>query len=138
LDERLGGWRQEGVYRMGESFHGLLKFARVGRPIRKEIAMKSIFIGNLDFSTTEDQLRALFAAHGAVETVTLVRDRDTGQPRGFAFLEMTNDSEAEKAIQALNGSALGSGKLTVNEARPKAASDRGSDLRKREHRRNRF
>lgn len=62
--------------------------------------MKNIFIGNLDFSTTEDQLRALFAAHGAVETVTIVRDRDTGQPRGFAFLEMTNDSEAEKAIQA--------------------------------------
>jgi len=100
--------------------------------------MKNIYIGSLDFNTTEDQLRALFAAHGAVETVTIVRDRDTGRPRGFAFLEMTNDSEAEKAIQALNGSALGSGKLTVNEARPKAASDRGSDLRKREHRRNRF
>jgi cold-inducible RNA-binding protein len=104
----------------------------------REIAMKNIFIGNLDFSTTEDQLRALFAAHGAVETVTIVRDRDTGQPRGFAFLEMTNDSEAEKAIQALNGTALGGGKLTINEARPKLASNRGSELRKREHRLNRF
>ncbi|MFZ3210188.1 MAG: RNA-binding protein [Terriglobales bacterium] len=104
----------------------------------REIAMKNIYIGNLDFSTTEDQLRGLFAAHGAVETVTIVRDRDTGQPRGFAFLEMTNDSEAEKAIQALNGTALGGGKLTINEARPKLASNRGGDLQKREHRLNRF
>jgi cold-inducible RNA-binding protein len=100
--------------------------------------MKNIFIGNLDFSTTEDQLRALFAAHGAVETVTLVRDRDTGQPRGFAFLEMTNDSEAEKAIQALNGTLLGGRTLTINEARPKLISNSDSDLRKREHRLNRF
>ena len=100
--------------------------------------MKNIFIGNLDFSTTEDQLRALFAAHGAVETVTLVTDRDTGQPRGFAFLEMTNDSEAEKAIQALNGTLLGGRTLTIEEARPKVVSDRGGDLQKREHRLNRF
>jgi RNA recognition motif-containing protein len=100
--------------------------------------MKSMYIGNLDFSTTEDQLRALFAAHGAVETVTLVRDRDTGQPRGFAFLEMTNDSEAEKAIQALNGTLLGGRTLTINEARPKLASNRGGDLQKREHLLNRF
>jgi RNA recognition motif-containing protein len=104
----------------------------------REIVMKNIFIGNLDFSTTEDQLRALFATHGAVETVTLVRDRDTGRPRGFAFLEMTNGSEAEKAIQALNGTALGGGKLTINEARPKLVSDRSGELRKREHRLNRF
>ncbi|MFZ3210743.1 MAG: RNA-binding protein [Terriglobales bacterium] len=100
--------------------------------------MKSIFIGDLDFSTTEDQLRALFAAHGAVETVTIVRNRDTGQPRGFAFLEMTNDSEAEKAIQALNGTLLGGRTLIINEARPKPASSRGGDLQKREHRLNRF
>ena len=53
--------------------------------------MKNIYIGNLDQSATEDQLRTLFVAHGAVETVTIVKDRDTGQPRGFAFLEMTND-----------------------------------------------
>ena len=100
--------------------------------------MKNLYIGNLDFNTTEDQLRALFAAHGAVETVTIVRDRDTGQPRGFAFLEMTNDSDAEKAIQALNGTAFGGGKLTINEARPKLAINRGSNLRMREHRLNRF
>ena len=100
--------------------------------------MKNIYIGNLDFSTTEDQLRALFAPHGAVETVTIVRDRDTGLPRGFAFLEMTTDSEAEKAIQALNGRVFGRGRLTINEARPKLVTDRGADLQKREHRLNRF
>jgi len=100
--------------------------------------MKNIFIGNLDFGTTEDQLRALLAAHGAVETVTIVRDRDTGQPRGFAFLEMTNDGEADKAIQALNGTILGGRALTVNEARSKPASSGGDNLRKRGHRLNRF
>ena len=100
--------------------------------------MKNLYIGNLDFNTTEDQLRALFAAHGAVEATTIVRDRDTGQPRGFAFLAMTNDSEAEKAIQALNGTALRGGKLTINEAGPKLVSDRGGELGKREHRLNRF
>ena len=100
--------------------------------------MKNIFIGNLDFSTTEDQLRALFAAHGAVETVTIVKDRDTGQLRGFAFLEMTNDSAAEEAIQTLNGTLLEGRTLTIEEARPKVVSDRGGDLQKREHRLNRF
>ena len=100
--------------------------------------MKNIFIGNLDFGTTEDQLRALLAAHGAVETVTIVRDRDTGQPRGFAFLEMTNDGEADKAIQALNGTILGGRALTVNEARSKPARSRGDELRTRGHRLNRF
>jgi RNA recognition motif-containing protein len=102
------------------------------------MTMKNIYIGNLDYSTTEDQLRTLFLAHGAVETATVVRDRDTGQPRGFAFLEMTNDEEADKAIRALNGTVLGDRTLTVNEARPKAARNRGDDLRKRGHRLNRF
>lgn len=81
--------------------------------------MKNIYVGNLDFSATEEQLQAIFAAYGQVEKVTLVRDRDTGQPRGFAFVEMTNDAEAEKAIAGLNGSALGGRNLNVNEARPK-------------------
>ena len=98
--------------------------------------MKNIYIGNLDYSVTEEQLRALFVAHGAVESTTVVRDRDTGQPRGFAFLEMTNNEEADKAIQSLNGTLLGGRTLTVNEARPKAA--RGSDLQTRGHRMNRF
>jgi RNA recognition motif-containing protein len=100
--------------------------------------MKNIYIGNLDHSTTEDQLRTLFLANGAVETATIVEDRDTGQPRGFAFLEMTNDEEADKAIRALNGTLLGGRTLAVNEARSKPARSRGDDLRKRQHRLNRF
>ena len=100
--------------------------------------MKNLYIGNLDYSTTEDDLRTLFAAHGTVETVTVVRDRDTGQPRGFAFLEMTNDTEADKAIHALAGTVVGGRALTVNEARPKAVPDRGDDVRRRGHRLNRF
>jgi cold-inducible RNA-binding protein len=81
--------------------------------------MKNIFVGNLDFDTTEQELRALFETHGAVEKVTLVRDRDSGQPRGFAFVEMTNENEAEKAISGLNGTNLGGRTLNVNEARPR-------------------
>lgn len=73
----------------------------------------------MDFSTTEEQLRAAFEQFGAVDKVTLVRDRATGQPRGFAFVEMLNDAEGEKAITALNGSNLGGRNLNVNEARPK-------------------
>jgi len=100
--------------------------------------MKNLYIGNLDYNATEEQLRSLFAAHGAVESTTVVRDRDTGQPRGFAFLEMTNNEEADKAIQALNGTLLGDRALTVNEARPKAVRAGGDDVRTREHRTNRF
>jgi cold-inducible RNA-binding protein len=81
--------------------------------------MKKIFVGNLDFGVTEEQLRTLFAAHGQVDQVAVVTDRDSGQPRGFAFVEMSNDSEAEKAMQSLNGSDLAGRKLNVNEARPK-------------------
>ena len=86
--------------------------------------MKNIFVGNLSFSATEESIRALFEAHGAVERVSIVTDRDSGQPRGFGFVEMTNDGEAEKAIAALNGKELGGRDLNVNEARPK--TDRGS------------
>ena len=69
--------------------------------------MTNIYLGNLDFATAEDQLRTLFAACGAVETVTIVTDRDTGQPRALAFVEMTSDGEAQDAIRALNGSVHG-------------------------------
>jgi RNA recognition motif-containing protein len=100
--------------------------------------MKNMYIGNLDYSTTEGQLWRLFMAHGAVATVTIVRNRDTGQPRGFAFLEMTNDGEAKKAIHALNGTLVGGRTLAVNEARSKPARSRGDDLGKRQHRLNRF
>jgi cold-inducible RNA-binding protein len=81
--------------------------------------MKNIYVGNLDFGATEDEVRSLFEPHGAVDKVSLVRDRDSGQSRGFAFVEMTNDAEAEAAIAAVNGAALGGRTLNVNEARPK-------------------
>ena len=81
--------------------------------------MKKIFVGNLDFSATEDSIRSLFEQHGTVERVSLMTDRDTGRSRGFAFVEMTDTGEAERAIAALNGVNLGGRNLNVNEARPK-------------------
>jgi len=81
--------------------------------------MKNIYVGNLSFDTSEEELRAAFEAHGQVDKVTVVRDRDTGQPRGFAFVEMANDGEAEKAMASLNGSTLRGRALNVNEARPR-------------------
>src|ERR1700690_4489004 len=81
--------------------------------------MKNLYVGNLPHSTTEAELRGIFEPHGAVEKVSLVTDRDTGGSRGFAFVEMTNASEADKAIAALNGSELGGRALTINEAKPK-------------------
>ncbi len=91
--------------------------------------MKSIFVGNLDFGATEDSIRALFEPYGTVERVSLMTDRDTGRSRGFAFVEMTNAGEADKAIAALNGTNLGGRALNVNEARPK--TDRGGPPRGR-------
>jgi RNA recognition motif-containing protein len=82
-----------------------------------------LFVGNLSFGTTEDAVRSLFETHGSVDRVSILTDRDTGRSRGFGFVEMSNDSEAEKAISAINGRELGGRALTVNEARPK--TDRG-------------
>jgi cold-inducible RNA-binding protein len=87
--------------------------------------MKSVYVGNLDFGATEDSVRELFQQYGSVERVNLVRDRDTGQPRGFAFVEMTDGEEADKAIAQLNGTALGGRALSVNEARPKPTGGGG-------------
>src|SRR6478735_8031237 len=81
--------------------------------------MTNIFLGNLSYQTTETELEALFGAYGAVERVTVVRDRDTGQPRGFAFVEMTNPNEAANAMQAMNGREMNGRTLNVNEARPR-------------------
>ena len=86
--------------------------------------MKNIFVGNLSFSVTEQTLRSLFETYGTVGRVNLVTDRDSGQPRGFAFVEMSNNAEAEKAIGALNGREVEGRTLNVNEARPK--EDRSS------------
>jgi cold-inducible RNA-binding protein len=81
--------------------------------------MKNIYVGNLSFSATEDSLRSLFEKYGTVERVNVVTDRDTGQARGFAFVEMSNDADAMKAINAINGMDLEGRTLSVNEARPK-------------------
>jgi cold-inducible RNA-binding protein len=81
--------------------------------------MKNLYVGNLPHSTTEAELRQVFEAHGAVEKVTLVTDRDTGRSRGFAFVEMTSANEADQAIATLNGTDLGGRPLTINEAKPK-------------------
>ncbi len=87
--------------------------------------MKNIFVGNLSFATTEQEIRTIFEAHGAVQRVNIVTDRDSGQPRGFAFVEMTNDAEGERAIEAINGKQVGGRTLNVNEARPKGEGGGG-------------
>lgn len=87
--------------------------------------MKNLYVGNLPHSTTESELRTAFEAHGPVEKISIVTDRDTGRSRGFAFVEMTNASEADKAIAALNGTEFGGRTLTINEAKPKTDRPRG-------------
>lgn len=87
--------------------------------------MKKIFVGNFSFNFTEDQLRQLFEPFGAVDSASVVTDRDTGRSRGFGFVEMANDTEAAAAIEALNGKDSGGRALTVNEARPKAERSGG-------------
>jgi RNA recognition motif-containing protein len=82
--------------------------------------MKNIFVGNLDFGATDDAVRSMFEAYGAVDRASIVTDRDSGRSKGFAFVEMPNDEEGERAIAALNGKELGGRALTINEARPKA------------------
>jgi cold-inducible RNA-binding protein len=86
--------------------------------------MKNIFVGNLNFGATEDAVRSMFEAYGTVERVNLITDRDTGQARGFGFVEMSVNADADRAIAELNGRDLDGRALNVNEARPK--TDRGS------------
>ncbi len=81
--------------------------------------MKNIFVGNLDFGSTEASVRTLFERYGSVERVNVVTDRDTGRSRGFAFVEMSDATQADRAITELNGSDLDGRALNVNEARPK-------------------
>ena len=87
--------------------------------------MKKLFVGNLPFSASEDDVRGLFTEFGEVQGVTIPTDRDTGKPRGFAFVEMSSDEDAEKAIAALNGKNMGGRTLNVNEARPKESRGPG-------------
>ena len=81
--------------------------------------MKNIFVGNLSFNTSEDELRQMFESFGQVDRVSIMTDRDTGRSRGFGFVEMTSNEDGEKAIAGLNGSQIGGRTLNVNEARPK-------------------
>ncbi len=81
--------------------------------------MTNIFVGNLSFKTDQDSLLQAFSYYGSVERVSIVTDRDSGQPRGFAFVEMTDANEGAKAIAGLNGAELDGRALNVNEARPK-------------------
>ena len=87
--------------------------------------MKKIFVGNFSFSLTQDELRQFFEPYGTVESSTVVTDRNTGRSRGFGFVEMPNNAEADAAIAALNGKDSGGRPLTVNEARPKTDSGGG-------------
>jgi cold-inducible RNA-binding protein len=82
--------------------------------------MKNLFVGNLNFQTTEGDLRTLFEPFGQITRIHIATDRETGRARGFAFVEMANDEEAGKAIAALNGKEFGGRALKVNEARPRA------------------
>lgn len=82
--------------------------------------MKNLYVGNLPHSTTEPQLRSIFEVHGAVERVSIVMDKETGRSKGFAFVEMSQASEADKACLALSGSDLEGRALRVNEAKPKS------------------
>jgi RNA recognition motif-containing protein len=84
---------------------------------------KKLYVGNLSYSTSESDLRRLFEPHGTVASAQIIMDRETGRSKGFAFVEMSTDQEAEAAIEALNGYESGGRKLTVNEARPR--EDRG-------------
>lgn len=82
--------------------------------------MKKIYVGNFSFNMKEPELRSLFEPYGTIESVTVATDRDSGRSRGFGFVSMPNDDEAEKAMAALNGKDSGGRALTVNEARPQA------------------
>ena len=89
--------------------------------------MMKLFVGNLSFDVTQDELTSAFAQYGNVERVSIVTHRDTGQPRGFAFVEMSNADEANRAIAGLNGKEVGGRVLTVHDARPPAPQPQRSD-----------
>jgi RNA recognition motif-containing protein len=88
---------------------------------------KKLYVGNLPFTSTEEDLRALFGRHGSVDSVNVIMDRETGRPRGFAFVEMTEASAATDAIKALDGTELGGRSMKVSEAQDKQRSGSGGD-----------
>lgn len=87
--------------------------------------MKKLYVGNLPFKLSEAELEEMFAEHGEVASVALIMDRETGRPRGFGFVEMSNDDEAERAITALNGQNIDGRNIVVNEARERQPSGGG-------------
>jgi hypothetical protein len=100
--------------------------------IQKEVKVKNIFVGNLSFGTTEDTVRSMFSSYGSVDRVNIVTDRETGHPRGFAFVDMSVDAEGNAAINGMNGRDVDGRALNVNEARPKG--DRASGGGSRQNR----
>ena len=117
---------------LGESFQARVYWFRVrpsslASPVSstvRSVCLKNIFVGNLSFTSTEDSVRSIFEGYGTVDRVSIITDRETGKSRGFSFVEMPNDDEANRAIAALNGADFGGRKLNVNEARPR--EERGS------------
>src|SRR5690606_19701734 len=88
----------------------------------EEVTMgRKLYVGNLPYSATEESLREAFSASGVVDSVTVITDRDTGQSKGFAFVEMASDREAQAATEAMNGASLGGRQIKVSEAKPKAS-----------------
>ncbi len=87
--------------------------------------MTNLFVGNLSFQTTDGDLQAAFGAYGPVEKASVVRDRDSGQSRGFGFVEMSNNADAQRAITGLNGADLDGRAINVNEARPRESRPQG-------------
>ena len=96
--------------------------------------MKKIFVGNLNYAATESSIRSLFETYGALDRVNIVTDRDTGQARGFAFVEMSSSSDADRAIAGLNGMQVDGRGLNVNEARPKPERSFGGGGQRRSNR----
>jgi RNA recognition motif-containing protein len=107
-----------------------MHFHRRAEPVRgfplpcKEKKM-NIYVGNLSFDVTEADVRSAFEAFGKVEAVNIIKDRDSGRPKGFGFVEMPSGEEARKAIEAMNGKELKGRAMNVNEARPKPEGGRG-------------
>ena len=101
--------------------------------------MTNIYVGNLSFRATEEDVRGAFSAHGEVSSVNIIMDRETGRSRGFAFVEMPNSDEANAAIEAINGQEISGRGVTVNEARPRSDRPRGrSDDRRRSYSRDEY
>lgn len=87
---------------------------------------RKLYVGNLSYSMNDEALTSLFSAHGTVESARIITDRDTGRSKGFAFVEMSSDSEANNAIQGLNGTEQGGRAMNVSEAKPMAPKERGN------------